>query len=104
MWCFQQHDNLIPDIITVGKPLGNGHPMACIATKSVIASALLKNGDDSLDYACDLVSAAVGLAVLNHIRSYSLQKNSKNVGDFFREGIRSLGTTHHYIGKPIPNK
>ncbi|CAL8141331.1 unnamed protein product [Orchesella dallaii] len=97
MWSFQAHDNLIPDIITIGKPLGNGHPMACVATRSSIAAKL---GNDTLGYyACDLVSAAIGLAVLNTVRSLSLQLNARTVGEFLREGIKALGQQHQNIGQ-----
>ncbi|ODN01255.1 Ethanolamine-phosphate phospho-lyase [Orchesella cincta] len=97
MWSFQMHDNLVPDIITIGKPLGNGHPMACVATRSSIASKL---SNDTLGiYACDLVSAAIGLAVLSTVRSLSLQMNARTVGEFLREGIRALGHQHQNIGQ-----
>lgn len=102
MWCFQMFENLVPDIITIGKPLGNGHPMACIATRSDIASKLVRVG--SHEYVCDLVSAAVGLAVLNTVRSQSLQLNARTVGDFLREGIRAMAGKHSNIGTQIETR
>lgn len=98
-WCFQTFDNLVPDIITIGKPLGNGHPMACIATRSCIAAKLVSPG--SSNYACDLVSAAVGLAVLNAVRNLELQSNARAIGSFLLQSFRGLASDFGNIGKYV---
>jgi len=71
--------------------------MACVATRSSIAATLGKEVIGH--FSCDLVSAAIGQAVLNTIRSHNLQLNARTVGDFLREGIKALGHQHQYIGK-----
>lgn len=44
-WAFQlQGENFCPDIVTMGKPMGNGHPLACVVTTEDIASAFTANG------------------------------------------------------------
>ena len=82
-----------------GKPLGNGHPMAVVVTKSSIASCL---GVEQLaSFSCDNVSAAIGSAVVNVIRNENLQLNARNVGSFLREGLKGLANDHRYIGNQI---
>lgn len=70
--------------------------MALVVTRSQIAARL---GNAYLQhFNCDSVVAAIGLAVLNAIRSENLMKNARDVGTFLREGLRALAANRPYIG------
>jgi len=81
----------------LGKPIGNGHPMAVVVTRRDIAQHLLQFSSESV-FTCDVVAAAIGLAVLNTVRAESLKFNAEAVGTFLREGLRTLASKHKVIG------
>ena len=64
MWAFELQD-VVPDIVTLGKPIGNGFPMAAIVTRREIAEAYWKSGSQYFNtFGGNAVAAAAGLAVL----------------------------------------
>uniref|UniRef100_A0A4W5LSI3 5-phosphohydroxy-L-lysine phospho-lyase n=1 Tax=Hucho hucho TaxID=62062 RepID=A0A4W5LSI3_9TELE len=73
-WAFQlQGDDFSPDIVTMGKPMGNGHPLACVATTTEIAGAFTANGVEYFNtFGGNPVSCAIGLAVLDVIEKEDL--------------------------------
>lgn len=93
-WAFQSHD-VIPDILTVGKPLGNGFPMAMLVTSREIADTLseYKNSFGGNPLAC-----AVGLAVLDVIQNEKLQSSAKSVGKCLKDGLNAIAKNHPMIG------
>lgn len=68
----------IPDIVTVGKPLGNGHPLGAIITTKEIADAFNNSMEYFNTFGGNPVSCAVGLSVLDKITSEKLQKNASD--------------------------
>lgn len=50
-WAFQQY-NIVPDIVTMGKPMGNGHPIACVVTTQEIADSFTETGVEYFNTVC----------------------------------------------------
>ncbi|ELV13704.1 ethanolamine-phosphate phospho-lyase [Tupaia chinensis] len=99
-WSFQMHgEDFIPDIVTMGKPMGNGHPMACVVTTKEIAEAFSSSGMEYFNtYGGNPVSCAVGLAVLDIIESEDLQGNATRVGNYLVELLQKQKAKHPLIG------
>lgn len=97
MWGFQRHD-LVPDIVTVGKPMGNGQPIAGLMAT---ADALADFGRYSRyfnTFAGNTVSCAAALAVLDTIEKDALMPHAAQVGKFLLDGIAELARKHPAIG------
>ncbi|MBL0739893.1 aminotransferase class III-fold pyridoxal phosphate-dependent enzyme [Chryseolinea lacunae] len=96
-WAFQQHD-VVPDIVTIGKPIGNGHPLAVVVTTQAIADAF-KNGMEYFNtFGGNPVSCAIGLEVLKVIKDEGLQQNAKLVGNYLKAGLRDLMDRFPIVG------
>jgi 4-aminobutyrate aminotransferase-like enzyme len=96
-WGFQS-DGLKPDIVTLGKPMGNGHPIAAVVTRSDLAMTFSKSGGYFNTFGGNPVSAAAALAVLDVIEGEQLQQNALEVGQHIADGLRLLADTHDCIG------
>ncbi|XP_040822744.1 ethanolamine-phosphate phospho-lyase isoform X2 [Ochotona curzoniae] len=99
-WSFQMHgEDFVPDIVTMGKPMGNGHPMACVVTTREIAEAFSNSGMEYFNtYGGNPVSCAVGLAVLDVIETEDLQGNALRVGNYLTELLNKQKAKHTLIG------
>ena len=97
MWGFQRH-GIVPDIVTMGKPMGNGHPMAGMAAHPEILAAFGRNLRYFNTFGGNPVSAAVGMAVLDVIEGEGLQDNARVVGEYLKAGLESLAQRHPLIG------
>jgi 4-aminobutyrate aminotransferase-like enzyme len=97
MWGFQG-SGVIPDIVTMGKPLGDGHPLAAVVTTPAIAEAFAKRFDYFNTFGGNPVSAAAGLAVLDVIEQEGVLENVRRVGAFVRSGLQELADRHECIG------
>ena len=86
-----------PDIVTLGKPMGNGHPVAGVVTRRewVDSFGLVANYFNT--FGGNPVSAAAGMAVLEVIEREGLQDNSRRVGLYVREGLERLRDKHAII-------
>ncbi len=97
MWSYDAQ-RAIADIVTIGKPFGNGHPLGAVVTTPEIA-ARFSNGMEYFNtFGGNPVSCAVGLAVLDEIDTNDLQANALNVGSYALECLRRLQTRHECIG------
>jgi len=97
MWGFQ-HYGLEPDIVTLGKPMGAGHPIGgLIVTPEVIGSFAARSGYFNT-FGGNPVAAAVGIAVLEVIESESLMDNARTVGAYLGSRLRQLQHRHPIIG------
>ncbi|MCX8957798.1 aspartate aminotransferase family protein [Erwinia psidii] len=97
MWGFQRH-GVIPDIVTMGKPMGNGQPIAGLLAT---ADALEEFGQRSRyfnTFAGNTVSCAAALAVLQTIEQDNLIDNARHVGKVLLDGIAGLNKRHEAIG------
>ncbi|XP_051041461.1 ethanolamine-phosphate phospho-lyase [Phodopus roborovskii] len=99
-WSFQMHgEDFVPDIVTMGKPMGNGHPMSCVVTTKEIAEAFSSSGMEYFNtYGGNPVSCAVGLAVLDVIEKENLQGNAVRVGNYLTQLLDQQKAKHPLIG------
>ncbi|XP_041845303.1 5-phosphohydroxy-L-lysine phospho-lyase [Melanotaenia boesemani] len=99
-WAFQLHEEgFCPDIVTMGKPMGNGHPLACVATTVDIAGAFTANGVEYFNtFGGNPVSCAIGLAVLDVIEDEDLRGNATRVGAHLKDLFKKLQARHEIIG------
>uniref|UniRef100_A0A671R885 5-phosphohydroxy-L-lysine phospho-lyase-like n=1 Tax=Sinocyclocheilus anshuiensis TaxID=1608454 RepID=A0A671R885_9TELE len=99
-WAFQlQGEDFCPDIVTMGKPIGNGHPIACVATTEEIAAAFTASGVEYFNtFGGNPVSCAIGLAVLDVIEKEDLRGNAVRVGGHLKQLLLQLQTKHPLIG------
>jgi len=96
-WAFEAQ-GVIPDIVTMGKPIGNGHPMGAVVTRPEIAQAFMTGMEYFNTFAGNPVSCAIGLAVLDVIQQEGLQAHAKQVGDFLLQGLKDMKQNHALIG------
>ena len=87
-----------PDIVTMGKPIGNGHPLGAVVTTRAIADAFANGMEYFNTFGGNPVSAAIGLAVLDVIRDEGLQEHARVVGERLLAGLRGLQVRHEAIG------
>uniref|UniRef100_A0A8D2FA64 5-phosphohydroxy-L-lysine phospho-lyase n=1 Tax=Theropithecus gelada TaxID=9565 RepID=A0A8D2FA64_THEGE len=99
-WAFQlQGKDFVPDIVTMGKSIGNGHPVACVATTQPVARAFEATGVEYFNtFGGSPVSCAVGLAVLNVLEKEQLQAHATSVGSFLMELLRQQKIKHPIVG------
>jgi 4-aminobutyrate aminotransferase-like enzyme len=96
-WAFELHD-VVPDVVTMGKPIGNGHPMGAVVTTRAIAAAFDNGMEYFNTFGGNPVSAAVGNAVLDVIEGDDLQANASRVGEVLMDGLRALAVEDGAIG------
>ncbi|MFX0078251.1 MAG: aminotransferase class III-fold pyridoxal phosphate-dependent enzyme [Candidatus Hermodarchaeota archaeon] len=96
-WAFETQD-VIPDIITLGKPIGNGHPLGAVVTTPEIAESFDTGMEFFSTTGGNPVSCAVGLAVLDIIEEEHLQENALKVGNYFIDQLKQLQSKHPLIG------
>ena len=97
-WCFQ-YDGVIPDIVTLGKPMGNGHPLAAVVTRPEIADVLANEMGYFSTFGGNPVSCAAGLAVLEVIEKEQLQHNALKVGKYLRKRLIKIQEDYPVIGE-----
>lgn len=99
-WGFQlQGPDFVPDIVTMGKPIGNGHPMSCVVTTREVAQAFMSSGMEYFNtFGGNPVSCAIGLAVLDVIEREDLQGNALRVGNHLTRLLGSLKEKHPLVG------
>lgn len=97
MWAFEtQH--VVPDIVTLGKPIGNGHPMAAVITTQKIAQAFVTGMEYFNTFGGNPVSCAIGSAVLDVIKDEELQAHALETGAYFQDKLKELAQKHALIG------
>lgn len=97
MWGFQRH-GLVPDIVTMGKPMGNGHPIAAMVSRPDILARFGEATRYFNTFGGNPVSCAVGQAVLEVIEGEGLVENARTTGAFLAAGLRKLAERHALIG------
>ncbi|QLF68219.1 aminotransferase [Peteryoungia desertarenae] len=88
-WGFE-HQGVIPDIITVAKGMGNGHPLGAVITRRDIADSLEREGYFFSSSGGSPVSSAVGMTVLDVMADEQLQENARTVGDHLKYRLEGL--------------
>ncbi len=89
---------LQPDILTCGKPMGAGHPLALLATTRAIAEAYAVNAHYFNTFGGNPVAAEVGKAVIDVIENENLLQNVQTTGGYFESGLRELAARHALVG------
>ncbi|ENA1793969.1 aminotransferase class III-fold pyridoxal phosphate-dependent enzyme [Flavobacterium psychrophilum] len=95
-WGFELQD-VIPDIVVLGKPIGNGHPLAAVIVTNEIADAFNNGLEYFNTFGGNPVSMAAGLAVLNVIQEEEMQAHAKEVGNYLIDGLNTLMQKHTII-------
>ena len=96
-WGHARYD-LLPDIVTMGKPMGGGHPVSATVTTPEIASAFAEHGSYFNTFGGNPVSAAAANAVLDVIDEEDLLANATATGAVLQAGLQSLAQNHALIG------
>ncbi len=96
-WGFQLQE-AIPDIVVMGKPIGNGHPLAAIVVTNEIAEAFDNGMEYFNTYGGNPVSMTAGLAVLDVIQNEEMQKHALETGNYLMAGLKKLMNKHPVIG------
>lgn len=97
MWGYQ-HYGVVPDLVTLGKPMGNGHPLAGVIARPEIMSGFRNQVMYFNTFGGNPVSCTVGKAVLDVLRDERLMENARVVGDHVIAGLRKLQMKHALIG------
>ena len=96
-WGFES-ESVVPDIVTMGKSMGNGHPLSAVITTHEIADTFNNGMEYFNSFGGNPVSCAVGQAVLNVIRDEGLQSHAEHVGNYLLQKLQSLQNDHDIIG------
>jgi 4-aminobutyrate aminotransferase-like enzyme/Ser/Thr protein kinase RdoA (MazF antagonist) len=96
-WGFETQ-NVVPDIVVLGKPIGNGFPLAAVITTPEIAASFDNGMEFFSTFGGNPVACATGLAVLDVIRDENLQQNALEVGDHLKRELLALQREHAIIG------
>ena len=96
-WAFEL-GGVVPDIVTLGKPIGNGHSLGAVVTTPEIAAAFDNGMEYFNTFGGNPVACAVGLEVLRVIQDEGLQANARDVGAYWRGRLRDLQARFPIIG------
>jgi 4-aminobutyrate aminotransferase-like enzyme len=96
-WAFETQ-GVIPDIVTVGKPIGNGFPLGAVVTTREIASSFDNGMEYFNTFGGNPVSVAAGMAVMDVIEREGLRERAERIGKYLRDGFERLARSHVAIG------
>ena len=96
-WGFERY-GVIPDLVTLGKPMGNGHPVAGVVGRSALFDQFGRQQRYFNTYGGNPVSCSAAQAVLRVLREEDLQTNARDVGDYLKHGLLELAQRHELIG------
>ncbi len=97
MWGYARH-GLIPEIVTMGKPMGNGYPVAGLVVQPQVLAAFGTKARYFNTFGGNAVAAATAMAVLQVVQTEGLQANAHDVGGYFEIALRDLAKSHPCIG------
>jgi 4-aminobutyrate aminotransferase-like enzyme len=97
-WGFESYD-VVPDIVVLGKPMGNGHPIGAVVTSAEIADSFDNGMEFFSTFGGNTVSCAIGLAVLDEVLENDLQAHALAVGNVLKSSLNELMKTHEIIGE-----
>jgi len=96
-WAFETQ-GVVPDIVTMGKPIGDGHPLAAVVTTREIARSFNNGMEYFNTFGGNPVSCAVGLAVLDVIERDDLRRNALDIGNYLVDAFRAMQERYDVIG------
>ncbi len=97
MWGHER-EGFVPDIVTIGKPVGNGQPLGVVVTRREILDSFMEQKELFSTFGGNPVSCAAGLAVLDVIENEGLVANSASVGRYLKDSLVQLAQTQRLIG------
>jgi 4-aminobutyrate aminotransferase-like enzyme len=97
MWGFERH-GVEPDIVTMGKPMGDGFPIGGVVTRPEILESFCETTGYFNTFGGNPVAAAAGLAVLDVIEDEGLIENASRIGGYMRAGLQEIAGRHPSIG------
>ena len=97
LWGYQRH-GVLPDIVTMGKPMGNGYPVAAVATSSQVIKKFGSEMRYFNTFGGNSVAIAAAQSVLNVIRDEQLMENAAHVGALIQNGICEIASRDERIG------
>ena len=97
MWGYQKL-GVVPDLVTLGKPMGNGHPIAGVVARRDLVERFTSENMYFITFAGNPVSAAVGLSVLDVLHDEQLMDNARQVGAYTLAKLAELAGRHPLIG------
>lgn len=98
MWGFGRH-GIVPDVVTMGKPMGNGHPLAAVVTQPGPAAAFGRRSRYFNTFGGNPVSCAAGMAVLDVIEEERLIENAAHVGSHLLGALRKMPAGRYRLGE-----
>jgi len=96
MWGFERH-GVAPDMVTLGKPMGNGHPIAALVARPDVVKTFGSQSRYFNTFGGNPVSCAAGMAVLDVLERDDIQQSARKVGEYFRTRLRDAAATHSVI-------
>lgn len=97
-WAFEMSD-IVPDIVTLGKPMGNGHPISAVVTKKEISDYFCEHSSPFFStFGGNPVSCKIAISVLQIIKDEKLRENAAEVGCYFLNRVLKLKSKHSIIG------
>lgn len=96
-WGFQLQ-GVRPDIVTIGKPIGNGHPLAAVVCTREIADAFANGMEYFSTFGGNPVSCAIGKQVVQIVQEEGLQTGAFHKGNFLKKGLHELQKNYPIIG------
>ena len=97
MWGFLRH-GVTPDMVSLGKPMGNGYPVAALVLQPPVIAEFGSKARYFNTFGGNAVAAATAMAVLNVIEDEGLMQNAARTGAMFRAGLEALARDHDAIG------
>jgi 4-aminobutyrate aminotransferase-like enzyme len=97
MWGYQ-HYGVVPDIVTLGKPMGNGHPISAVVARDDLVQEFGGSRMYFNTFGGNPVSCAAGLAVLDVLEEEELISHAQSVGGYVQQGLAELAARHSLIG------
>jgi ethanolamine-phosphate phospho-lyase len=96
-WGFEMHD-IIPDMVVLGKPIANGHPMGAVVTTDAITDAFNNGMEFFSSFGGNPVSCEIGNAVIKTIQQEGLQQNAFDTGNYWIQQLRNLKNEFPLLG------
>ncbi len=97
-WWGYETSDFVPDIVTMGKPMGNGMPLSATAASNEIVETFRRRNGYFNTFASSPLQAATGMAVLDEIHDRDLLKQSRDIGETMREALRALQPDCEFMG------
>jgi 4-aminobutyrate aminotransferase-like enzyme len=95
-WAFEKY-GVVPDVVVLGKPIGNGHPIGAVITTRAIADSFDNGMEFFSTFGGNNVSCAIGLKVLEVVQEENLQSHALKIGERLLKGLRELQQRHEII-------